>query len=55
MKTLKIKAKCYGCKKFEVEYNVDINEHGFFAFTEAHCPECLNLLEQIIEDDIKEI
>ena len=37
------------CGKFDKIIDVDVNEHGFFVFPEAHCPECLCILEQDID------
>lgn len=49
MKTVKVKMRCLVCGKFEKIIDVNINEHGFFVFPEAHCPECLCILEQDID------
>lgn len=37
------------CGKFKVEHEVDINEHGYFTFPEAYCPECLAVLTCVID------
>ncbi len=49
MKTVKVRLKCHMCGKFEVEHLVDTNEHGYFTFSEAHCPECLALLNAVMD------
>lgn len=47
MKTVKVHAYCTICG-FTVDYDLDINEHGFFVMPEAHCPRDLLILDQEI-------
>lgn len=55
MKTVRIKIRCWVCKKFEKEIDLDTNEYGFFDVPVGHCPECFCILEQTFSTDIKEI
>ena len=52
MKTIKVRLKCHMCSKFEVEHSVDTNEHGYFTFPDSFCPECLGLLNVVIDGGI---
>lgn len=54
MKTVKVKIHCAMCGKFHVEHEVDVNEHGYFTFPTAHCPECFCVLEQVIDGERKD-
>lgn len=54
MKTVKVKIHCLICGKFEVEHEVDINKFGYFTFPQAFCPECLSILDQIINGEEKQ-
>lgn len=49
METVKVHIRCTMCRKFDKFIDVDVNEHGFFEIPEAHCPECLCILEQDID------
>ena len=55
MKTVKIKIRCTVCGKFEIEYEIDVNEHGYFSIPDAHCPECLSIMIQELDHHKKEI
>lgn len=55
MKTEKIKMKCTVCGKFEVEHEITVNEYGYFSIPYAYCPECLCIMEQIIDHHEKEL
>lgn len=54
MKTIKIRFRCTACKKFDKVLDVDINEHGFFEIPNAICPECLFVLDQVIDHHKKD-
>ena len=42
-----VRAKCFTCDSgFEVVFERELNEHGFYEFPEGHCPNCLGLLDQ---------
>jgi len=47
MKTVKVHAHCTVCG-FTVDYDLDVNEHGFFVLPEAYCPNNLLILDQEI-------
>ena len=47
MRTIKVRIKCTVCRKFDKTIDVDINEYGYFSASDAYCPECLCLMEQI--------
>lgn len=47
--------KCAVCGKFEIEHEVDINEHGYFSISDAYCPECLCILNQTIDHHKKDV
>lgn len=47
MKTIKVRIKCTVCGKFDKIIDVDVNEYGYFSASEAYCPECLCVMEQI--------
>lgn len=49
-KSVLIKAKCSVCG-FEILYEKEVNEHGFFEIPEAHCPNDFMLLTQIIDGE----
>ena len=55
MKTVKVKIHCSMCGKFTVEHEVDTNEHGYFTIQDAYCPECLGIMEQVIDHLPKDI
>lgn len=50
IKSVWIKAKCQICD-FEIGYEKEVNEHGFFETPEAHCPNDFTLLTQIIDGE----
>ena len=43
------------CGKFKVEHEIDTNEYGYFVFSEAYCPNCLAILEAVIDNLPKSI
>jgi len=47
MKTVKIHIHCTVCG-FTADYDINMNEHGFFVMPEAYCPNDLLILEQEI-------
>lgn len=49
MKVVKVKIHCPMCGNFRTEHEININEHGYFTFPEAHCPKCLAILEADID------
>lgn len=49
MKTVIVKIHCTMCGKFKVEHEVNTNEHGYFVFPQAQCPECLAILVQEVD------
>lgn len=53
MKTVKIHSHC-SCG-FEVEWELDTNEHGFFQVPDGYCPNDFLLLRQDIKGHIKSI
>jgi hypothetical protein len=48
MKKVKVHAHCSVCGWWIV-YDLDVNEHGFFALHDAYCPDCLFMLIQDIK------
>lgn len=57
MTSVKIKTRCLVCG-FEVEWFAYVNENGFFAISDAYCPNDFTMMEQIIDgrsyEDLKE-
>lgn len=54
MKTVKIRSKCSVCG-FEIKWDLDVNEYGFFQIPDAYCPNDFILLIQEIDGHIKSI
>ena len=58
MKTVKVKAKCSICKyeiEFEIEETIMMGKtNGIFQIPDAYCPECLCVMEQIIDHHKKD-
>ena len=48
METVKIYIHCTVCG-FSTEYDLNVNEHGFFSIPEAYCPVDLMILDQEIK------
>ena len=55
MKTVKVRIHCSMCGNFRIEHDADTNEHGYFVFPEAHCPECLGILQVDVDELPKDI
>ena len=53
MKTVKIISHC-NCG-FRVEWELDINEHGFFQAPDGYCPNCFLLLTQDIKGHMRSV
>lgn len=54
MKIVKIKTYCGVCG-FNIEWNLNVNEHGFFQLPDAYCPNDFLLMNQEIMGHIKSI
>lgn len=51
---VRVKAHCTVCD-FKTEYDLDINEYGFFEVPPGYCPNDFTVLDQIIGGHMKSI